>query len=192
MLEDPASMLQHGWRDLSRSQYRLIKGDEQLDQTYNLSSSSSSSSSCTGPPTPQLAPSPSIRRLTPLYDPSIAGINSSSSTAGRGGSSSSSAGPSTGSSSSSSGPSYPHHISNAPLSEISYCIALARRLPVGVLTAVVRRQWQPAEYPVSLQQLVASSPDEAVPEFYTDPKVSLGRGRAKQEWRGAGYTGSVS
>jgi hypothetical protein len=159
----------HGWRDLSKTQYRLIKGDEQLDQTYHLSSSSHNGSSNSGLHS-QMAPPPSVRRLSTLYNP--ANHKTSSSSSAETGSSGSSISVSTGSRSSSTS-SYAHHISNAPLSEISYCIALARRLPVALLTSVVRRQWQPAEYPASLQQLVASTPDEAVPEFYTDPGVSV-------------------
>ena len=45
----------------------------------------------------------------------------------------------------------------------------ARRLPVGVLTRVVRAVFEPNEYPATLERLVAWTPDEAIPEFYADP-----------------------
>lgn len=47
----------------------------------------------------------------------------------------------------------------------------ARRLPKEVLVSVVRPQFQPQEYPASLTRLYNWSPDEAIPEFYTDPTV---------------------
>jgi hypothetical protein len=62
----------------------------------------------------------------------------------------------------------PHHVSNEPLSELSLCICLARRLPVGVLTRTVRSTFVPAEYPSSLEALYAGTPDEAPPQFFTD------------------------
>ena len=47
----------------------------------------------------------------------------------------------------------------------------ARRLPKELLVAVVRPQFQPQEYPASLTRLYNWSPDEAIPEFYTDASV---------------------
>lgn len=47
----------------------------------------------------------------------------------------------------------------------------ARRLPKEVLVSVVRPQFQPQEYPASLTRLYNWSPDEAIPEFYSDPSV---------------------
>jgi hypothetical protein len=43
-----------------------------------------------------------------------------------------------------------HHITNEPLSELSYCIYLARRLPVQLLTRVVRTNFTPEEYPAGM------------------------------------------
>jgi hypothetical protein len=65
----------------------------------------------------------------------------------------------------------PHHISNEPLCELSLCICLARRLPVAVLTRAVRATYVPGEYPGSIAALYAGTPDEAPPQFYTDPGV---------------------
>lgn len=41
------------------------------------------------------------------------------------------------------------------------------------LTRVVRSVFEPQEYPASLARLMAWTPDEAIPEFYTDPSVFL-------------------
>eukprot|EP00667_Euglena_gracilis_P002411 EG_transcript_2411 len=98
----PISRPPKGWRDLSRTKYRLAKGDEMLDFTFN------------GP--------------------------------------------------------VPHHITEC-LSEITYCIYLARRLPVNTLTKFVRSHFQPREYPVSMERVYSWTPDECIPEFYTDPSV---------------------
>ena len=47
----------------------------------------------------------------------------------------------------------------------------ARRLPVDVLTRVVRAVFEPNEYPASILRLYAWTPDEAIPDFYNDPSV---------------------
>lgn len=64
-----------------------------------------------------------------------------------------------------------HHISNEPLSELSYCIAKARVLPKSLLVKAVRATFRPREYPASLAAMYHGSPDEALPEFYSDPSV---------------------
>eukprot|EP00775_Hariotina_reticulata_P009746 gene9746-9904_t len=64
-----------------------------------------------------------------------------------------------------------HHISNEPMSELSYAVYMARRLPVSLLVRVVRRRFRPQEFPASLGTLYASSPDEALPQFYTSEEV---------------------
>ncbi|EKX40920.1 hypothetical protein GUITHDRAFT_142321 [Guillardia theta CCMP2712] len=64
----------------------------------------------------------------------------------------------------------PHHVTEL-LSELTYCIYLARRLPRSRLLQVVRSQWQPHEYPSSLERLYAWTPDECIPEFFCDPQV---------------------
>eukprot|EP00743_Colponemidia_sp_Colp-15_P011468 GILK01012798.1.p1 GENE.GILK01012798.1~~GILK01012798.1.p1 ORF type:complete len:1374 (-),score=245.12 GILK01012798.1:23-4144(-) len=89
-------------RDLTKSKFRLSKGDEQLDFTFQSSS--------------------------------------------------------------------PHHITD-PLSEISYHIYMARRMPKEVLQRVVRTRFEPNEYPVSMTRIYQWACDEAIPEFYSDPTV---------------------
>nr|CAB3267730.1 WD repeat-containing protein 81-like [Phallusia mammillata] len=102
-----------GWRDLSKSKYRLNKGDDQLNLQYEMAQNSDSGS-------------------TKIH--------------------------------------VPHHIPDM-LSDITYYAYLARQIPREVLQKFVRSYWEPNEYPASIQRMQEWSPDECIPEFYTDPAV---------------------
>eukprot|EP00794_Sanderia_malayensis_P020325 gene20325-22324_t len=104
-----------GWRDLSKSKFRLCKSDAQLDITFRHVATKQS------------------RRDAVAH--------------------------------------VAHHISDHPLTIISYYVYLARRTPKHVLCKNVRSRWVPDEYPSSMERLFQWTPEECIPEFYSDPGI---------------------
>ncbi|KAI8064937.1 hypothetical protein BDF21DRAFT_120574 [Thamnidium elegans] len=94
--------IEDGWRNFTQTKFRINKGDEQLDFTFD------------GP--------------------------------------------------------VPHHITDI-LSDITYYVYQARKTPIPVLCQFVRSKYEPNEYPPSMQRLYQWTPDECIPEFYTDPSI---------------------
>lgn len=64
----------------------------------------------------------------------------------------------------------PHHITHL-LSDVTYFVYLARRTPIAVLRRFVRSKYEPNEYPVSMRRVFEWTPDESIPEFYSDPSI---------------------
>ncbi|XP_065056513.1 WD repeat-containing protein 81-like isoform X2 [Rhopilema esculentum] len=64
-----------------------------------------------------------------------------------------------------------HHISDDPLTAISYYVYSARRVSKDTLCKTVRSRWIPEEYPSSIERLYSWTPEECIPEFYSDPLI---------------------
>ncbi|XP_071495661.1 WD repeat-containing protein 81-like [Diadema antillarum] len=107
-----------GYRDFSKSKFRLNKGDDQLDFTYDSALQ--------------------MQALTEEETGLAAQV--------------------------------PYHISDV-LSEITYYIYKARRTAKSLLCSHVRSVWVPNEYPASMQRLQSWTPDECIPEFFSDPDI---------------------
>ncbi|XP_039146679.1 protein GFS12 isoform X4 [Dioscorea cayenensis subsp. rotundata] len=65
----------------------------------------------------------------------------------------------------------PHHVSDECLSELAVCSYKARRLPLRILRSAVRSVYEPNEYPSNMQRLYQWTPDECIPEFYSDSRI---------------------
>ncbi|CAG0920124.1 unnamed protein product [Notodromas monacha] len=151
------------WRDLAKSKFRMNKGDRQLDMTYEVSIFHPLKDSMDD----EVGPS-SLDNLADVVHLWAFGRVSNfdylmylNHLAGR-----------------RMGdarchpifPWHPHHVTEL-LSEITYYVYKARRMPKSVLCKHVRSNWVPGEYPSSIQRMFEWSPDECIPEFFMDPDI---------------------
>jgi WD repeat-containing protein 81 len=109
------------WRDMTKSKFRLNKGDRQLDLTFD-------------PTTFE----------TPEGKEDAHGL----------------VGPQQ----------VPHHVTDV-LSEITFYVYKARRTARSVLCRYVRSHWNPLEYPSSIERMQQWTPDECIPQFFSDPSI---------------------
>lgn len=65
---------------------------------------------------------------------------------------------------------HPHHITDV-LSELTYFNYMARITPIPLLRRFVRSNYEPNEYPGSMERLYRWSPDECIADFYNNPSL---------------------
>ncbi|CDI97412.1 wd40 repeat [Echinococcus multilocularis] len=107
-------------RDLTRTKFRLTKGEHQLDATYlHLDQSDPSA----------------LAREGGKVEPFL-----------------------------------PHHLLDM-MPNLAYYTYKARQTSVENLQRYVRPVYRPEEFPSSLQRLYATTPEECIPEFFTDPTI---------------------
>lgn len=132
---------------MGTSQYRRIKGDAQLDQTYAMSLAAATaagagpygpwSGSIPGTPAAAAAAAAALSSDPWAWSPWDSSNSSSGGVAAGGGGSTDGV-----SRAAAAAAVLPHHISNEPMSELSYAIYMARRLPVDLLVQLVRRSFR--------------------------------------------------
>jgi WD40 repeat protein len=64
-----------------------------------------------------------------------------------------------------------HLLDDPSMSELGACVQSARNLSKIVLQKFVRPDWEPNEYPKSIQRVFETTPDECLPRFYYDPSI---------------------